>query len=86
MNLRETVDKYLALAGEYGRPVALAAFGLSREETETLFSALEEDYHIGRFLVFTDQRSTSGESVEAYAINGFPQTHLAIQAEIQEAL
>jgi hypothetical protein len=88
MNLRETVEKYLALGGEFGSAVPLAAFGLSREETEKLFSALEEDYHISRFLQFTLDPKTEagGAPIVVYQINGFPQTHLTIQAEIREIL
>jgi hypothetical protein len=88
MNLKETVEKYLALVGEFGAPVPLAAFGLEREETEKHFSALEEDYHISRFLQFSLDPKTEagGGPIVVYQINGFPQTHLAMQAEIQEIL
>jgi hypothetical protein len=79
VRLREMVEKYLQLGG-YGRPVALAAFGMSREETEKLFGALDEDYHISRFFHF------SREAGDSFSINGFPQTHVAIDAEIQETL
>ena len=36
--LRELVDRYRALAGDFGTPVPLTAFNLSRAETEQLFS------------------------------------------------
>lgn len=80
MELRQVMERYLALAGELGRPVALAAFGLSREETERVFSVFDEDYHISRFFHFT---RTEGE---AFSINGFPQTHLTIDAQIRGIL
>lgn len=80
MRLREAVERYLALAGGYHKPVALSAFGLSREETEHLFGVFDEDYHISRFFHF---RNSSGES---YRINGFPQTHVSVDAEISETL
>ena len=80
MRLRELVDKYLALAGEFGRAVALEQFGLSREATEQLFGFLDEDYHISRYFHW---RNDSGES---YDVNGFPQTHVAIDAEIAAIL
>lgn len=80
MRLCEAAEKYLALSGGYGKPVALSAFGLSREETEYLFGVFDEDYHISRFFHF---RNDAGES---YQINGFPQTHVAIDAEISETL
>lgn len=80
MQLKEAVEKYLAVAGGYGRPVALSSFGLSRNETEKVFAIFDEDYHISRFFDFRK------EAGEAYDINGFPQTHVAIDAEIQSVL
>lgn len=78
MQLRELVDKYLSLAGSFGRDVALERFGLDRAETERLFSAFDEDYHISRYFHFS---CGSGAS---YSINGFPQTHLSLDASISE--
>ncbi len=80
MRLREMVEKYLQLGGGYGRPVALAAFGLEPAEAERLFGDLDEDYHISRFFHF------SRETGESFSINGFPQTHVTIDGEIQETL
>jgi hypothetical protein len=80
MGLREMVDEYLRLGGGYGRPVALAAFGLTRVEAEKLFGALDDDYHISRFFHF------SREAGEGFSINGFPQTHVIIDADIKETL
>ena len=80
MNLRDVVEKYLAVAGHYGSPAALASLGLSRQETERVFGVFDEDYHISRFFHF---RNDSGVSFE---INGFPQTHVSIDAEIQTIL
>jgi hypothetical protein len=80
MGLREMVEKYLRLGGGYGRPVALAAFELPRAEAEKLFGSLDEDYHISRFFHF------SLEAGETFSINGFPQTHVLIDANIQETL
>lgn len=80
MELRETIDKYLQLGGGYARPVALSAFGWPRAEVEKNFGTLDEDYHISRFFHFTR------EAGENFSINGFPQTHVAIDAEIQEIL
>lgn len=77
MNLRDVVNKYLAIAGGYGRPAALAEFGLDPAQTERLFSAFDEDYHISRFFHFT---KSSGA---AYKINGFDHTHVSIDAEIE---
>lgn len=80
MQLREIVEKYLAAAGGYGKSVALSSLGLSRAEIEQVFSVYDEDYHISRFFHL---RKESGES---YMINGFPQTHVTIDAEIQDIL
>ena len=80
MHLREVVEKYLALAGGYAKPTPLAGFGLGKKETERVFSIFDEDYHISRFFHFSN---TSGE---AFDINGFPHTHVSIDAEIQTIL
>ena len=80
MELRQIVEKYLELAGGFGRPAALAAFGLERAETERVFSVYDEDYLISRYFHFSN-----GEG-EAFQINGFPQTHVAIDREIEEVL
>ncbi|MBZ5501923.1 MAG: hypothetical protein LAN59_06705, partial [Acidobacteriia bacterium] len=74
------VEKYLAAAGAYGRTVALSSLGLSAEEIESVFSLFDEDYHISRFFHL---RNDSGDS---FRINGFPQTHVSIDAEIQTIL
>jgi hypothetical protein len=80
MNLRELVEKYLAAGGGYGKAVTLGSLGYSREETQRIFSIVDEDYHISRFFHL---RRESGES---YEINGFPQTHVSIDAEVQSIL
>ena len=80
MKLGELVDRYHALAAKHGAPVALAAFELPQEETERLFSGYEEDYHIGRFFRFDEIDGAR------YSINGFPATHVSINAEIESIL
>ena len=80
MTLRELVEKYLSIAGGYAFLAPLADFGLERAELERVFSAFDEDYHISRFLHF------SQVSGPAYKINGFDQTHISIDAEIQSLL
>lgn len=88
MELRALVEKYKQIAGGFGRPVPLAAFGLDRAEAERLFSVLDEDYHISRFFHFTlDPQTEPGPTpIVAYQINGFPHTHVAIDAEIETIL
>ena len=80
MTLSELVNLYRSRAGDFGRPVALSAFSLSPAETERLFSAYDEDYHISRFFHFTEG------SGQKFSVNGFPATHVSIDAEIQTIL
>lgn len=80
MHLRGVVEKYLALAGGYGKPAPLAGFGLGKEQTERLFSIFDEDYHISRFFHF------SNAGGEAFEINGFSHTHVSLDADIQTIL
>ncbi len=80
MTLSELVSLYRSRAGDFGRPVALSAFSLSPAETERLFSAYEEDYHIGRFFHFIDGNG------QKFSINGFSATHVSIDVEIQTIL
>jgi hypothetical protein len=80
MNLRQVVERYLAIAGSYGKIVALADFGLDRAETERVFAALDEDYHISRYFHFSRVSGTS------YTINGFDHTHVSIDEGMQEIL
>ncbi len=83
MNLRDIVARYRALAGDFGRPLSLGEFALTRVETERVFSALDEDYHISRFFHFTlDPAYQEG----AYRINGLPQSHVSIDAEVETIL
>jgi hypothetical protein len=80
MPLRELVDRYASLAASFGTRVPLSAFALGPAETERIFSAYEEDYHISRFFHFSAENGTR------FSINGFPATHVAIDAEIRSIL
>jgi len=80
MPLHELVQKYRSLAGQFGRPVALSAFGLTRAETEQLFSGYDEDYHISRFFHFSEAQG------EMFSIDGIPATDVSIDPEIQTIL
>ncbi len=88
MDLRQIVQKYKELSSAFGVPVPLAAFGLSREETERVFSIFDEDYHISRFFHFSLNPTTEpgGPPIVAYQINGFPHTHVSLEAEIEAIL
>jgi len=84
-SLNELVDKYVQLAGGFGRPIALFSFGLSQADTEHLFGIFDEDYHISRFFHFSLQ-SAAESPAQTYRINGFPQSHVALDAEINTIL
>jgi hypothetical protein len=80
MELREVVDKYLAVAGGYGKSVPISALGLSHEEAERAFDVLDEDYHISRYFHF---HQGTGEK---FNINGFPHTDIWIDEGVREIL
>jgi hypothetical protein len=80
MPLHGLVEKYLAVAGQFGEPILLSAFSLTRAETERLFSGYDEDYHISRFFHFSE---VDGEK---FSINGIPTTHVSLDAEIESIL
>jgi hypothetical protein len=80
MTLRQIVDKYLAIAGGFAFLAPLADFGMEKSEVERIFGAFDEDYHISRYFHFSQ---VSGPS---YSINGFDQTHISIDEEIQSVL
>jgi hypothetical protein len=84
MRLPELVKKYLAVAGSYGNSVTIASLEIPREETERVFDFLDEDYHISRFFHFSN--TSAGDVSAAFLINGFPQTHISIDSEIQSVL
>jgi hypothetical protein len=86
MNLRELVEKYRSLAGGFGRPLPLAAFGIARPEAERLFGVFDEDYLISRFFHFSLDPALEQSPGKTYRINGFPQSHVSLDAEIETIL
>jgi hypothetical protein len=80
LTLRELVDRYMGLAGQFSKPVTLSAFALSQAEVERVFSSYDEDYHISRFFHFSEADGPS------YSINGAPTTHVALDSEIESIL
>ena len=86
LSLRDVVEKYRQLSGGFGKPLALAAFGLSVDETERVFGIFDEDYHISRFFHFSTQPAAGERAARTYTINGFPQSHVALDAEIESIL
>jgi hypothetical protein len=82
--LRDIVGRYRALVSAFGQPLALGEFAFARAETERIFSVFDEDYHISRFFHFTLDPAFDPEG--AYQINGFPQSHVSLDAEIETIL
>jgi len=80
LTLHELVDRYDVLAHQFGEPVALSAFGLADDETESLFTTFDDDYHISRFFHFSN-----GEG-KSYNIRGEAATHLLIDLAIRALL
>jgi hypothetical protein len=80
MSLADLVARYRSLAGEFGKPVALAVFELPADETERVFSGYDEDYHISRFFHFSDSGGAQ------FSISGEPVTHVSLDAEIETIL
>ena len=80
-NLRQLVDSYVALAGAFGNPVELAQFQLSAEKTVSVLGGFDEDYHISRFLHFSNHPGG-----KPFLIGGEQVTHLSIDASISEIL
>jgi hypothetical protein len=79
LTLQQVVDRYHALSPGFTR-VALSAFGFTQDETQNLFNTLDEDYHISRFLHFSNKEGKS------YLISGTEVTHVSIDATIQSIL
>ena len=80
LSLKEVVDRYSSLAKQWGEPVALEAFRLGPEETIRLFTSLDEDYHISRFVNFSLDKG------RVYLISGNPSTHIQIDPAIRDLL
>lgn len=80
MPLKELYRVYTTIAPKPGEPVPLSAFPTSLEETEKIFSVFNEDYHISRFLHFSNHRG------KKYSINGEAATHVAIDPKISSIL
>jgi hypothetical protein len=80
LSLKEVVDRYSTLAKQWGDPVPLEAFALDPEQTIKLFTSLDEDYHISRFVNFSMAHG------RLYLISGNPSTHIRIDAEIRSLL
>ena len=88
MNLKAAVEKYLAVAGEFGRPMPLTGFGLSREATEAMLAAWEEDYQLHRHLELIPAGDSSSEAAaEArYVVGGIAYAGIVFRSSIRTAI
>ncbi|HTQ96387.1 MAG TPA: hypothetical protein VMH89_06255 [Candidatus Acidoferrum sp.] len=80
ITLRDVVERYATLTGSFGNPVALSEFGYGTAETQNLFSAFDEDYHISRFLHFSRAEG------QGYSVSGEDVTHVAIDPAVYSLL
>jgi hypothetical protein len=80
LSLQQVVDRYSTLAKQWGDPVALEEFALDPEQTIKLFTSLDEDYHISRYVNFSMGHG------RLYLVSGNPSTHIQIDAAIRELL
>lgn len=90
MDLRSVIRRYLEAAGGFDRPLHLSQFGFSKEETERIFSAWDEDYQISRFMLLSCERDEAlnelPSDVRVYMINGFEVSHISFREGIQQLL
>ena len=82
MNLKAAVKKYLEAVGEFGRPMSLAEFGISREATEAMVAAWEEDYQLHRHLELIPAAGSASES--AYVVGGLAYTGVVLRPSIRD--
>ena len=88
MELQAAINRYLEVAGEFGRPMRIADFGLPREEVESLLAAWEEDYQLHRhFRLIPAERTTPGlVADDAYPVQGIFYTAIVFQKSILDVL
>lgn len=80
ITLKTVVERYNSLAKQPGTPVPLESFGFTPNETENLFGALDEDYHISRHLRFSKGVG------QTYRVSGEEVTHISIDSAIVSLL
>ena len=90
MNLARAVEIYLKAAGQFGRPVHLSQFGLSKPETERAFSVWDEDYQISRYMLLSRAKDEELVSLppesRLFLINGHEYSHVTFHSDIQRLL
>jgi len=88
MNLKAAVQLYLEAVGEFGKPMPLTAFGLSREATEAMVSAWEEDYQLHRHLELIPVSGGRPESAaeSSYIVGGLVYTGVVFRSSIRNVI
>lgn len=90
MNLKAAVEKYLAVAGAFGRPMPLSEFGLDRKTTEAMLAAWEEDYQLHRHLelIPASPGIPTGEDLQqmSYFIGGIAYTGLVFRESVRSVI
>jgi hypothetical protein len=88
MDLKAAVTKYLEVVGEFGRPMPLTEFGLSREATEAMVSAWEEDYQLHRHLeLIPVSGGPAGETSEsAFVVAGLAYSAVVFRSSIRSVI
>jgi len=88
MTVKEAVEKYLTVTGEFGRPMPLAAFGLDQEATEAMLAAWDEDYQLHRHLELISLAQSAPRQAEtgertSYSVGGIEYAEIVIRASIR---
>lgn len=85
MDLRAAVEKYLAVAGDFGRLMPLSGFGLDPETTAAMIAAWEEDYQLHRHLeLIPVGPGTAGPSAQpGYLVGGIVYTGVIFRPSIR---
>lgn len=86
MDLAAFVQRYLEVAGEFARPVALSRLGLRKQELEGTLSVLDEDYQISRYMFLSRASDLVVANHNLYRINGFEYSHVSFDSGIQQLI
>jgi hypothetical protein len=85
MDLRAAVEKYLEVAGSFGKPMPLDRLGLTQKEIEAMLSAWEDDYHLNRHFELIPASGMPADA-PAYRVNGTLQTAIVFRETIRDVL
>ena len=85
MELHALVQKYLEVAGGFGKEAPLGSLGLAPSELETLFSNWEDDYQFSRHFELIPT-SWMTPDLPQYRINGVLYRGVVFQETIRDVL